>query len=286
MLHRHPAAAALQDILNPKPVATPSAVVLDNTDTDDEAKKKAAAEEEAKKKAAEEGGEGKDKPDDNAGGDEGKDKGGEGDGKDKKDDEEVLDNAGSYQDSDIALKAVAAVQEWAETPASDRDEGEGSADRLFSLLAGIADADMDGEVSETEADVINLAANAAADYLIAKGVPEADAVALLEGFDNDLGETVQELVLSGLPDGEDADIEIDGFVFGDGSDDDAFDATYRKKVVIRRGRKVRINKRVSGRVRLSAKQKVAVRKMLRKSHSAGAQLRRAKSVKVRRRMGI
>lgn len=257
--------------------------------------------------------------------------------------ESVLDAAGGYQDNDIALKAVAAVQEWAETPPGDLDAGERSGDRLFSLLAGIADADMDGEISEDEASIVNQAANAAADYMIAKGVPESDAVTLLSDFDNDLAETVQDLVLSAMPDGDDAaEAEIDEFVFGDGSDESAMDAVakaaelgvgikfndvvldavvfaslakkpdwmqmskadvedfkakatedpkvldavYKKKVVVRRGKKIRVNKRISGTVRLSAKQKMAVKKMLRKSHSAGAQMRRAKSMKVRARAGL
>lgn len=199
----------------------------------------------------------------------------------------VLDAAGDYQDTDTALKAVAAVQEWAETAPGELDDGEGSGDRLFSLLAGIADSDLDGEISDSEADIINDAANAACDYLIAKGVPEDDAVTLLTDFDNDLADQVQELVLTSLPDGDEAAAEeIDQFVFGDGSDEAILDATYKKKVVIRRGKKTRINKRVSGTVRLNAKQKIAVRKMLRKSHSAVAQARRAKSMRVRQRSGL
>lgn len=267
MLRRHPAAEAIKDLLRAKPAPAKAAPVLDD------AAEKAAEE---AKKAAEEAE---------------KAKGGT-------DNVPVLDAAGLYQDSDIALKAVAAVQEWAETPAGDLEEGEGSGDRLFSLLAGIADSDFDGDVSDDEAEVINAAANIAADYLIAKGVPESDAVSLLEEFDNELADTVQELTLSAMPDGDaEAAAEIDGFVFGDGSDEDAMDsvdgdfaavldATYRKKVVVRRGKKIRINKRVSGRVRLSAKQKIAVRKMLRKSHSATAQIRRAKSMRVRKRAGM
>jgi hypothetical protein len=312
-LRHHPAADAIKDLLRPAvtPAAAPAAVLDDakKKAEEEEAAAKLAAEEEAAKKAAEEK---------------------------KKAEEPVMDAAGNYQDGDIALKAVAAVQEWAETPPSDLDEGEGSGDRLFSLLAGIADSDMDGEISEAEAEVVNMAANAAADYLVAKGVPEDDAVALLQDFDNGLADSVQELVLNSLPEGDEAAAaEIDEFVFGDGSDESALDSTtsngeehtyngvtfdsavfgvltqkpnwmrmtaeqleqfkadpatldavYKKKIVIRRGKKVRINKRVSGTVRLTAKQKVAVRKMLRKTHSAVAQMRRSKSMRVRRRAGL
>lgn len=203
------------------------------------------------------------------------------------DDEGVMDAAGDYASSDLALKSGAALQEWAETSSDDLDEGEGLGDRLFSLIAGIADADMDGEVSEDEADVMMMAAENGVDYLIGKGVPEDDAVALLSDFDNEVAARVQELLAERLPDGEEAAAQdLDVFAFGDGSDEAAMDAVYKKKIAIRKGKKVRINKRVSGTVRLSAKQKLAVRKMLRKSHSAVATMRRAKSMKIRRKMGV
>lgn len=269
MLRNHPAAGALHDMLRPAPKKTPVAQVLDSAAVEEQ-KRKEAEEAEAAAAATAATAAAEAAALDSA-----------------TQEAAVLDAAGDYQDSDIALKAVAAVQEWAETAPADLDEGEGCGDRLFSLLAGIADSDLDGEISDAEADIINDAANAAADYLVAKGVPEADAVSLLEDFDNDLAEQVQELVLSSLPEGDEAAAEeIDQFVFGDGSDESVLDATYKKKVVIRRGKKVRINKRVSGTVRLSAKQKIAVRKMLRKSHSAVAQARRAKSVRVRVRAGL
>lgn len=199
--------------------------------------------------------------------------------------EHILDAAGDYASSDLALKAAAAVQEWAETSADDLDEGEGLGDRLFSLIAGIADADMDGEIGEDEAEVMMLAAESAWDYLASKDVPEDDIGELLNEFDNDVASRVQELVIERLPDGDQAAAEdLDTFAFGDGSDEAALDAVYKKKIAIRKGKKVRINKRISGTVRLSAKQKVAVRKMLRKSHSAVATMRRAKSMRLARKM--
>lgn len=188
--------------------------------------------------------------------------------------EDMLDGS-----PEIDAAAVAAVQEFAK--ATDLDEGEGPADRLFAMLAGIADADMDGEIGDDEAEVLAMAANAAADYMVAHGVTEADAVALLEEWDNDVAARIQELLAGALPEDEDAD--MDAFAFGD---EKVMDATYRKRLAVRGGKKVRINKRVSGTVRLSAKQKVAVRKMLRKSNSARAKLRRAKSMKIRRQTGL
>lgn len=199
--------------------------------------------------------------------------------------EEVMDSASVYAGTDLSLKAVAALQEWAETSAEDLDDGEGLGDRLFGLMVGIIDADMDGEISAEEADLLASVSEAAWDYLSVKGVPEDDISALLEDFDNEAAGRVQELLAERLPDGEEAAAaEMDDFVFGDGSDESALDAVYKKKIVVRKGKKMRVNKRVSGTVRLSAKQKLAVRKMLRKSHSAKAQMRRAKSMRVRKSM--
>lgn len=204
--------------------------------------------------------------------------------------DDTSDPGSNYSDTDVSIKAVAAVQEWAET--DDLDEGEGYADRLMALMVGIADADVDGDLSEDEQDVVEIALNTAWDYLSDKGVSDEDLDSLLNDWDNETGARVQELVASKLPDGEEAAAdEMDSFVFGDGSDEAALDstvldATYKKKIVVRKGKKVRINKRVAGRVRLSAKQKLAVRKMLRKSHGAKATMRRAKSNRVRKQMGL
>lgn len=251
----------------PKPATTEQA--LDGVD--EAAKAAAAAAEEAKGK------------------DDGKDDGGK-TGKTEKAFDDASDPGSNYSDTDVSLKAVAAVHAWAET--DDLDGGEGYADRLFGLLVGIADADMDGEIGESEADVVEMAANAAWDYMSSKGVADEDLSELFNEWDNEVGARVHELLLAKLPNGEEASADdMDSFVFGDGSDEAALDsavldATYKKKIVVRKGKKVRINKRVAGTVRLSAKQKLAVRKMLRKSHGAMATMRRAKSVRVRKQMGL
>lgn len=188
--------------------------------------------------------------------------------------------ADQFSDSNTSLMAVSAVQQWAET--DDLTEGEGYADRLLSLLVGVVDDDLDGELSDEEAEDLLELADAAAEYLESLGVSEDDISLLLNDWDNEAGERVQELVASKLEDGA----EPTDFVFGDGSDEAALDAVYKKKLVVRKGKKVRINKRVSGTIRLSAAQKVAVAKMRRKSNTGMAKLRRAKSMRVRARAGL
>lgn len=215
------------------------------------------------------------------------------DGVGSEDDEQhVMDAAEQYQMADVALKTAAAVQEWAETSKDDLDEGEGLGNRLFALLLGVADADANGEVGDDEADAMMMAQEAAYDYLIGKGVSESDVDALLNEFDDDVADRVQELLADRLPSGEDeSNADIESFAFGDGSDVSvmdgvsALDAVYKKRIAFRGGKKVLIKKRVAGTVRLSAKQKLAVRKMLRKSQSASAMMRRAKSVRARRLAG-
>lgn len=183
-------------------------------------------------------------------------------------------------DANSSMMAVSAVQQWAET--DDLTEGEGYADRLLSLLIGCIDEDIDGELSEEEADDLMTLCDEAASYLESLGVLDEDIDALVNDWDNDVGERVQELVASKLED----DANPADFVFGDGSDEAALDAVYKKKLVVRKGKKVRVNKRVSGTVRLSAAQKVAVAKMRRKSNTGMAKLRRAKSMRVRARAGL
>lgn len=202
---------------------------------------------------------------------------------------EAVTNAVDYVKTDIAIKAAASLQQWVES--DDLGEGETLADRLLALTVGIADANKDGELSDDESDVCSLALSAMYDYLVANGVPEEDAEALLNDWEPETAERVRDLLASNLPDGEEAsDDAIDQFAFSEADQesvfDSALDAVYRKTFAVRNGKKVKINKRISGTVRLSAKQKVAIRKAQAKSHSASAQMMRLKSMRIRKRAGL
>lgn len=217
----------------------------------------------------------------------------------------ILDDAGEepdegssaavYEGQRTRMLAAAIIQAWVATPADALDEDETMADRLFSLVLGSIDDDIDGDISDDEADAANDVLDAAWDYLASKGVPEDDCDALLNDFDTAAADRVRDLLAETLPaDDDDALADLDAFAFDDDAErsvfDDAgelvLDAVYKKKVVIRKGKRMRMRKRVSGRVRLTAKQKIAVRKMLRRSHSAKAKMQRMKSMRIRRRMGL
>lgn len=197
----------------------------------------------------------------------------------------ALTGADVYTMNDIALSAVAAVQQWAET--DDLDSGESYADRLMALVIGVADANKDGDITEDEQGVLEVALNACWDYLVKLGATEEDASALLNDWDAQTADRVRDLVASQLPEGEEsANATIDSFVFSETDQEPLLDAAYRAVTAFRGGKKVRINKRISGSVRLSPKQRVAIRKARAKSHSAGAMMRRMKTMRLRHKAGM
>lgn len=196
----------------------------------------------------------------------------------------VYDGAQDHATKTFEKNALYGLHEWVES--DDLDEGETEADRLMAIMVGIADANQDGELDEGEQEVINTALNSAYDYLVDKGVAEDDASLLLNDWDTDAAVRVKERLAASLPDGQEASMdEIDGFVFG--NDQEALmDAVYRKKIVFRGGQKIKVNRRIAGHVRLSSKQKMAVRKMQLRSHTASARLHRGKSMRQRQRAGL
>lgn len=212
-----------------------------------------------------------------------------------------------FQEQAIVSDALAKFAAWLETDENDLDEGEGLGDRLMSLMVSVADANKNGEIDDDEAEIINIGLNGVADYMISKGVSEENAIALLEDFDNDIAENVRDMMLGTLPDGDEALWEeMDEVIFSDEDNESVFDsaqseamlqtlarekgitldAAYRKVFAVRNGKKMRINKRISGKVRLTAAQKTAIRKAQMKSHTGAAQMRRLKSFKLRKRLGL
>lgn len=204
----------------------------------------------------------------------------------------VLDAAGEFEHMATRMDAVAAIQQWIEE--DDYDEGESSADRLMAMIVGIADDNQDGDLDDDEMDVVDAAREAAWDYLESIGIENDDIDALLNDWDEAAAERIRDAVASAIPDGDAALESIDDFTFDDAEGDDEeddeegtiFDATYRKRLVVRGGKKMRVNKRVAGRVRLTGKQKLAIKKARRKAQSPRAKARRLKSMKIRRRMGM
>lgn len=189
--------------------------------------------------------------------------------------------------SSLRIDVAAAVASWSETDEADLETGETLADRFDALMVGIVDADKNGELDDNELSVLDIAYNIAADIFASAGMDDADIDAMLNNGDADAAANIHELWVNTAPDGEDAElaaINAAAFEFDADSDAAVMDAAYKKTVAIRNGKKTIIRKRISGTVRLSAKQKAAIKKAQRKAHSGAARMKRLKSLKKRQAM--
>lgn len=198
----------------------------------------------------------------------------------------IFDSVGNesiarYTLQDMKLKAASAVQSWCES--DDLEGDETSVLRLQALLIGIIDDNKNGEIDEDEAEAFEALLNFAWDYMSSKGVDEDDIDLLLNDWDESAADRIMDLVTGSLPDEDDAITEMNNFAFSEDEDNGAlFDSTFKNVMAVRHGKKMRIRKRLSGSVRLSGKQKMAIRKMHMKSHSARAMLGRMKSMRLRK----
>lgn len=189
------------------------------------------------------------------------------------------DSARKFEMMSARMDAGAIVEVWAKE--DDLEYGETFADRLIAMIIGAADINIDGELTGDEIEVANEVGAAVYDYFLALGVEESDASAVLNG-DDDAAMRVRDFI----SEFDEDDFNVDEFVFGEDAQDSLYDAAYKKALAVRDGKKVMINKRVSGAVKLSSKQRAALRKAQMKSHGAGAKMKRMKSMKVRKKMGI
>lgn len=190
----------------------------------------------------------------------------------------------------LRLDVAGLISAWAETDADDLEGGENLADRFDAMMIGLVDADKNGELDDNELSVLDIGYNIAFDVLSGRGASEDDILALLNDGDETAAENIHELLINTGTDGEDAElaaINAAAFEFDEDSDTAVMDgATYKKQVAIRNGKKVIIRKRIAGVVRLTAKQKAAIKKMQRKSHSGAARAKRLKSLKRRKALNL
>lgn len=189
--------------------------------------------------------------------------------------------------SNLRIETAALIAAWAETDDADLDTGESLADRFDAMMVGLVDNDKNGELDEDELAVLDIAYNIAADIFATAGVDSADIDAMLNEGDADAAANIHELWVNTAPDGADAEqtaINAAAFEFDADSDAAVMDATYKRMVAIRNGKKTIIRKRIAGTVRLSAKQKAAIKKAQRKAHSGAARMKRLKSMKKRQAM--
>lgn len=189
--------------------------------------------------------------------------------------------------SRLNIDVAATVSAWSETDEDELEAGETLADRFDAMMVGIVDTDKNGELDDDELNLLDIAYNAAADILLGRGASEEDVDSMLNEGDGDAAANIHELLVNTGVDGEDADlaaINAAAFDFDEDSDASVMDATYKRKIAIRNGKKTIIRKRIAGTVRLTAKQKQAIKKAQRKAHSGAARMKRLKSLRKRKAM--
>jgi hypothetical protein len=205
----------------------------------------------------------------------------------------VFDSAG-FADAEVKNDAGAVVQVWAGTSAADLDDGETLIDRLIAMLVEMAapESSDDEPLSDGQEEMATTYMHAAAAYMVGKGAAEGDVVAMFDGDDTAAAGRVHEF-LSGEFSGDDSDLDdLHGFAFSDDEQAAVFDsigvldAVYKQTAVVRNGKKLLLKRRVSGTVRRSGAQKIAIKRAQMKSRSSGAKLKRAKSMRVRMKMGL
>lgn len=189
---------------------------------------------------------------------------------------------------------------------NDLDENELPSDRLDSLIAGLSAGGDDDEEFEADESTVDIIIANVQDALATLGVDDS-MISAMFGGDADADEAIEaaaEIIESNKPQGED-DLEefIDVFAYGEAEDDDLLldgvalgktttksgkfgKIVYKAVKAIRNGKVSIVNKRVSGKVKLSAKQRSALKKAVKKAGSSGAIKRRMRSMKKSKTMNI
>jgi hypothetical protein len=197
------------------------------------------------------------------------------------------DPISALADAQLAAMAMGAVLTWL-------DEDDYGYEALYDLVAGVSDLDGDEEWTKEETAVWDALWPQVADAMLSLGAEEDTVKDFLDKEDDDAGERLGGF-LSGILDEESAsdDEIVSAFAAGDsaifesaGQEDSVFEAAFKKVKVVRGGKVVIKKKRISGRAKLSAKQKAGLKKARRRSHSAAARLSRKKSARARKQRGL
>lgn len=188
--------------------------------------------------------------------------------------EQILDDASDdLAEKQLRANGMAAVLTWLE------DE-DATYENFESIVAGLADADEDGEVTEPEEDLFNDILTFAADSLVELGANNANVQSFINDESDSSGEKLHSYLTEKLSsiDKSDDDLITEYAVKASL----VLDATQR---VIREG-KVKVIKKPLKRKRLSSAQRSALKKARRKANNSGARRKRAKSMKARRQRGM
>lgn len=186
------------------------------------------------------------------------------------------------------------------------DEDELPSDRLGALIAGFAaDDETDDEIEVDQSTVDIFTANVQ-DALETLGVSQ-DVIKTMFGEGEEAEDAIEvaaETVESNTPQGDNLDSLIDLFAYGEPEEDEGHmldgvslgktttksgkfgKVIYKAIKAIRNGKVSIVNKRISGKVKLSAKQRAALNKARKKATSSPSLKKRARSMAKHKQMNI
>lgn len=180
---------------------------------------------------------------------------------------------------------------------NDLADDELPSERLDSLLAGLSSNGDDDEM-EVDSATLDIVIACAQDALATLGVEDSVITAMFGG-DAEADEAIEaaaETIESNTPSGDDLEELIDLFVYGEAEDDELLldgvslgktttksgkfgKVVYKAVKAIRNGKISIVNKRVSGKVKLSPKQRAALNKARKKAGSSASIAKRMRSMK-------
>lgn len=188
--------------------------------------------------------------------------------------DQILDAAADdLGEKQVRANAMAAVLAWL-------DGSDFSYAELEAIVAGLADVDDDGEITEPEEELFNDLLVMAADALVELGGNAENVKTFIDDESNEAGEKLAAHLTKKLDETDKSDDEIVSEYAVKAKL--ILDATQK---VVRAGKVVLIKKRLKPKKMTSA-QKQALKKARRKANNSGARRKRAKSMKLRQNRGM
>lgn len=207
---------------------------------------------------------------------------------------EILESAAAFESAGHAKQALytvkaggmSAVLEWL----SGKDF---SYDTLDVIIAGVADVDFDGDISDDEEKTYNQILGFAADVMVRFGADPKGVAKFFNDEDDEEGKKIGDYIVSKMDGIKRSDNELisgyadsDSFVFECAEDDEGFEAAFEAAQKVIRDGKVVLKKKRLRKKKLSAAQKAALKKARRKANSAAAKAHRKKSMRERKKRGM
>lgn len=141
---------------------------------------------------------------------------------------DAMDAMDRYNSQDMAMTVASAVHEWVET--DDLEDGETLAERLQGLIVeSVIPNDSGEDMTREEMAVADEALNAAYNYLVSRGISPEDAENLLGNLDEPTASRVRDYLAETLPDGEEADDDLNTFAFSEYDQEPLMDSVKVRK---------------------------------------------------------